>query len=98
MERLRKRRSTNGAKGQMLDIAKQHRASGSPKILAKFFNSHAYRMAHKHLPDRGLMEPYIVIRAGAYRGTPSIAKVHPLVALEYARWVDYDAFAAKVLK
>jgi len=82
----------------MIDIAKKHRGSGSPKVLAKFFKSKAYTQAYTFLRNEGYGPDAIARKQHAYRGTPGIAFVHPLVALEYARWVDYDSFAAKILK
>jgi len=82
----------------MIDIAKQHRASGSPRILAKFFTSKGYSQAAEYLIHDGLRTQEIRDPQNAFRGQPGIEKVHPLIALEYARWVDYDAYAKLVIR
>lgn len=77
----------------MIDIAKHHRSFESPKILAKFFSTSGFRAARDALLKTGLTTPDIVKRKMPYRGQPSVALVHPLISLEYLRWVDYDKFA-----
>ena len=80
----------------MIDIAVLHRKSGSTKILGKFFATSAYRNASEYLTEQGVEEKEITMRHQAHRGAVGISKVHPLIVIEYLRWVDYDAYAGYI--
>ena len=77
----------------MIDIAELHRQSGSKKILGKFFATSGYLKAVEHLKYTGIKEADIVQKSHAHRGTVGVAKVHPLIMIEYLRWADYEAYA-----
>lgn len=76
----------------MKDIGKYHHAHNIPRPISEFFRSAPYLQLYDHLRGLGLSEPQVVQRGHACKGTPSGAVVHPLVALEYLRWVDYGAY------
>ena len=81
----------------MIDIAAIHRKSGSKKILGKFFETAAYKHTHAYLTDIGIEEKDIADRRHAYRGAVGISYVHPMVALEYFRWADFNKYASWIL-
>jgi hypothetical protein len=82
----------------MIDIAALHRKSGSTKILGKFFATSGYKATANYLSMTGLPEEEIVQRRQAHRGAVGIAKVHPMLVIEYLRWVDFDTYANWVRK
>ena len=80
----------------MIDIAKLHRKSGSNKILGKFFATSGYRLAAEHLSSEDVPDNEITVKHQAHRGAVGISKVHPLIVIEYLRWVDYEAYAGYI--
>lgn len=82
----------------MIDIAKYHRKSGDDRAVARFFASAIFKDVQAFLTKCGYDEKEIVKRTNSYRGAPSVAMVHPMVVVEYLRWLDYDRYAAWVMK
>ena len=76
----------------MKDIGKYHHSRSHTRPLSEFFRSAPYLRLHAHLLAQGLSEQDIVQRTPPHRGQTSEARVHPLVAMEYLRWVDYPAY------
>lgn len=65
--------------------------------LSQFLRSAACRDASNFLRDRGMKEHQITRRiTHPTHSTPSDIAVHPLVAIEYLRWVDYSYFARRM--
>ena len=85
----------------LVDIAAMYRRHPNPpkKPFSYFFTSRGFQMASQYLRDaQQLPEHEIAVRTMPHRGSPSIAKVHPLVALEFLRWLDYGKFHESWLK
>jgi hypothetical protein len=79
---------------KLFDIAELYRRSPNPaKPFSYFFNSRGYKTAHAHLRQQGLPENQILIREMPSRTNPSVAKVHPLILVEFLRWYSYEHFA-----
>ena len=82
----------------LVDIAKLHRLNGSTRAVADFFRSSGFGKAKDYLTARGVPDDEIFIKRQAHRSTPGVALVHPLVAMEYTRWVNYDIYSAIFLQ
>lgn len=78
----------------LVDIAQMHRKYGHTKVFSHFFNSGGYRRAYEHLTNNlQLPEEEVLVRSMPSRSNPSVAKVHPLIAMEYILWADYPRYA-----
>jgi hypothetical protein len=60
----------------------------------RFFESAGFGRAYDHLRAAPLPESSIIKRSRGSVAAPATAFVHPLVALEFVRWVNYDSFVA----
>lgn len=83
----------------LVDIIALHQKSGSKKPFSFFFGSRGYKMAYEYLKSElQLPDNEVLVRQMPRKGTPSAARVHPLIAVEYLRWVNYEKFAQYALK
>ena len=65
--------------------------------LSHFLRSPAYRRAYEYLTtEQHHKHADIIRRTRPTHHTPSDARVHPLVAMEYLRWVDYSHYARRI--
>jgi hypothetical protein len=39
-----------------------------------------------------------MIREMPSRGHPTVAKVHPMIAVEFIRWLDYGVYYQQIMK
>ena len=79
----------------VIDIYKLYRSSPEEgrKPFNRFFESKGYVQAFEHLRyDRGLDEGSILKRSRGSIHAPATARVHPLVALEFVRWMNYGVY------
>lgn len=81
----------------LIDIGAWHVKSEDQRPLSRFFNSAGAKEAIEYLQDTGHDQHSIAVRSGGHRSVPSNAKVHPLLAMEYLRWLDYSKFAKAVI-
>ena len=77
---------------KLIDITKTHRTLKDKRAISEFFRSAGYKRALGYLQDAGLTEEEVVVRSPAHRSSPSAAKVHAVIMMEYVRWVDYGKF------
>ena len=84
----------------LVDIAQLYRKHPNPrKPFSYFFNSRAYSQAYEYLKEqKKLPENHIIVRSMPYRGSPSSAKVHPLIVVEFVRWLDYGRYHDQMMK
>lgn len=84
----------------LIDIAAMYKRIPNPrKPFSYFFSSRGYTTAYNYLRDeKKLPEHHILVRAMPSRGNPSVARVHPLVAVEFLRWVDYDKYYSEMMR
>lgn len=82
----------------MIDIGAWHAKTDDQRPLSRFFNSAGAKQAIEALQDRNLSQREIAIRSGGHRSLPAQALVHPLLAMEYLRWLDYSKYAEAVIK
>ena len=79
----------------MIDIYKLYRSSPEEnrKPFNRFFESKGYVQAFEHLKyERGLEESSILKRSRGSIHAPATALVHPLVVLEFVRWMNYGTY------
>lgn len=79
---------------KLYDIAQLHRKHANPRVFSHFFLSAGYKKVHTYLKSTQVPDSEILIRSMPSKGHPSMAKVHPLVLLEYIRWADYPKYAS----
>jgi hypothetical protein len=78
---------------KLTDIADIYRRHHNPRRpFSYFFNSRGYATAHAYLKSIDLPDEEIMIREMPSRGHPSVALVHPIIAIEFIRWLDYSKF------
>lgn len=82
----------------LIDIGAWHVKSDDQRPLSRFFNSAGAKEAIEYLQDAGHDQHSIAVRSGGHRSAPSNAKVHPLLAMEYLRWLDYSKYAQAIIK
>ena len=83
----------------MIDIAPLYRKAREPKQpLTKFFRSSGFFAARDYLLASGLAEEAILQRNKPCKMQPSVIQVHPLVAAEFLRWLQYESFAKYVMR
>lgn len=58
----------------------------------RFFESAGFSKAYEHLKASALPEASIIKRSRGTVTAPATALVHPLIALEFVRWLSYDLF------
>lgn len=79
---------------EMIDIANIYRRHQNPRRpFSYFFTSKGYKAAYDYLRSQDYADHQILIREMPFRTNPSVAKVHPLIATEFVRWLDYPRFA-----
>ena len=85
---------------QLIDIAKMYKSVKSPRRpFSYFFKSRGFQLAELHLKeDLELPENQIMIRKMPSRGNPTVAKVHPIIAVEFIRWLDFGVYTQQVMK
>lgn len=79
----------------MIDIYKLYRNSPEEgrKPFNRFFESKGYVQAFEHLRyDKNLDEGSIIKRSRGNIHAPATARAHPLVVLEFVRWMNYGAY------
>ena len=79
----------------MIDIYSLYRNSSAEgrKPFNRFFESKGFMQAFEHLRyDRGLDEGTIIKRSRGNIHAPATARVHPLIALEFVRWMNYGVY------
>jgi len=84
--------------GNVIDLVALHKKLGCKKNLGNFLNSTAYRQCVDALHRRGLMMTEIMVYVRPAKNTPSLRRVHPVVALEYLRWADYDRYIGQAFR
>ena len=82
---------------QLVDIAKAHRNTQDKRPVAEFFRSAGYKRAMDYLHSVDITEETAVARTPAHRSNPAVAKVHPIIMMEYVRWVDYGKYCSVFL-
>jgi len=79
----------------MIDIYRLYRSAPADdrKPFNRFFESKGFSQAFDHLRyDRGFEEGAIIKRSRGSIHAPATARVHPLIALEFVRWMNYGVF------
>lgn len=76
----------------MVNIGKMHIESGDGRAISRFFRSSGFKTAQTHLRTTGVGDRDISHTERPFVGQPSEAHVHPVVALEYVRWLNYADF------
>lgn len=61
-----------------------------------FFKSAGCKATLKYLESTGLPESYRLMRMPAVPGIPARALAHPLLALEFIRWMDHDLYLTRI--
>ena len=84
----------------LIDIARMYNTIKNPRRpFSYFFKSRGFQMAEEYLRDvKELPDGEIMIREMPSRGHPTVAKVHPMIAVEFIRWLDYGVFYQQVMK
>lgn len=82
----------------MIDIAKVYRRHDCAKPFNAFFNTKGYKHCRDYLVSNGTPTSDIRRRTPASRGTPAVVLVHPLIALEFVRWIDSEMYYTAVEK
>ncbi len=80
----------------MIDIYTLYRKAPAEarRPFNRFFESSGFLRAYEHLRyTESLEEPSIIKRSRGSVAAPATAFVHPLVAVEFVRWLDYGSFA-----
>lgn len=81
----------------MIDISNMYRKSGSRKPFNRFMESSSFSRPYDYLRKTArLPEDQVIIRQHPHRGNPATVLVHPLIAFEFVRWLDYGKYAAHV--
>lgn len=79
----------------MIEIYHLYRLSPEEgrKPFNRFFESKGFVQAFEHLKyDRQLGESAILRRSRGSIHAPATAHVHPLIALEFVRWMNYGVY------
>jgi hypothetical protein len=84
----------------LIDIATWYKRQANPRRpFSYFFKSRGFQLAEQYLKEEvGLSDAEIMVREMPSRGHPTVAKVHPIIAVEFLRWLDYGIFYHQAMK
>ena len=80
----------------MIDIYVLYRKATSPRPFNRFFESAGFSKAYDHLKASALPESSIIKRSRGSVAAPATAFVHPLIALEFIRWLNYAVYVEQL--
>jgi hypothetical protein len=84
----------------MIDLYSLYRkAAAEPRRpFNRFFETAAFTAAFEYLRyEKALPESAILKRTHGQKQAPATAFAHPLLAMEFVRWMDYPRYAGMVL-
>lgn len=80
----------------MIDIYVLYRRATNPRPFNRFFESAGFSKAYDYLKTQQLPEASIIKRSRGSVAAPATAFVHPLVALEFLRWLNYAVYVDQI--
>jgi hypothetical protein len=76
----------------MIDLSEIHKQANCDMSLSRFFKLKAYTDTVDYLRRHGVPQNKISYFQRPYRGSQTIAYAHPIIAIEFLRWVNYDKY------
>lgn len=80
----------------MIDIYVLYRKATNPRPFNRFFESAGFGKAYDYLKTQELPEAFIIKRSRGSVAAPATAFVHPLIALEFIRWLNYSVYVEQL--
>lgn len=81
----------------MIDIYVLYRKATNPRPFNRFFESAGFSKAYDYLKASALPESSIIKRSRGSVAAPATAFVHPLIALEFVRWLNYAVYVEQLV-
>lgn len=82
----------------MIDLVALHKMLKCEKNMGNFIASKPYKMCVDSLHRRGLTMNQISVHVSPCKNVASKRAVHPVLALEYLRWADYERYIGQLTK
>ena len=81
----------------MIDIYVLYRKAERPRPFNRFFESAGFSKAYDYLKTvQALEEASIIKRSRGSVAAPATAYAHPLIALEFLRWLNYSVYVDQI--